>query len=414
MIKNIKAREILNSKGNFTVEVELETGQGVFHASCPSGASKGINEAVEIKASEAVKNVNEIIGPKLKRKNPLKQKEIDEIMIELDGTENKSKLGANAILPVSLAVCRAGAAAKKLPLYQYIKEIENCKLSRLKVEDPRFKESGKIENWRMPRPCFNIINGGAHSGSDLEIQEFMVVPNREFFSENLRIGSQVYQELKKTLIKIFGKRAINIGDEGGFVPPISLEREALDLLKNTIREYQNIEIGLDCAASQFYKNNHYQIDGTVFSQDGLMNFYQDLVESYPIIFLEDPFGENDWDSFQEITGKFGKKIIIFGDDLLVTNIERIKEAKKRGACNGAIIKPNQIGTITETLEVVRLARSFGWKIMVSHRSGETGDDFIADLAVGISADFIKSGAPARGERIAKYNRLLKIESQINN
>ncbi|PIR72439.1 MAG: phosphopyruvate hydratase [Candidatus Nealsonbacteria bacterium CG10_big_fil_rev_8_21_14_0_10_36_24] len=395
MIKNIKAREILNSKGNFTVEVELETGQGIFRASCPSGASKGINEAVEIKASEAVKNVNEIIGPKLKRKNPLKQKEIDEMMLELDNTENKSKLGANAILPVSLAICRAGAAAKKLPLYQYINEL-----------------SGGLTFAGFPRPCFNIINGGAHSGSELEIQEFMIVPNREFFSENLKIGSQVYQELKKSLIKIFGKRAINVGDEGGFVPPISLEREALDLLQNTIREYQNTEIGLDCAASQFYKNDHYQIDGTVFSKNGLMNFYQNLIEAYPLIFLEDPFGESDWESFQEITGKFGKKIIIFGDDLLVTNIERVKEAKKKGTCNGAIIKPNQIGTITGTLEVVRLARSFGWKIMVSHRSGETGDDFIADLAVGISADFIKSGAPARGERVAKYNRLLKIENEL--
>ncbi len=388
MIKNIKAREILNSKGNFTVEVELETGQGVFRASCPSGSSKGINEAVEIKASEAVKNVNEIIGPKLKRKNPLKQKEIDEIMIELDGTENKSKLGANAILPVSLAVCRAGAAAKKLPLYQYINELS-----------PGLTFAG------FPRPCFNIINGGVHSGSDLNIQEFMVIPNKESFFENLRIGKEVYHNLKQVLVNIFGKQAINVGDEGGFVPPISLTNEALGLLKGT-------EIGLDCAASQFYKDDHYQIDGRVFTKAGLMGFYHDLIGVYPIIFLEDPFGENDWESFQEITGKFGKKIIIFGDDLLVTNIERIKEAKKRGACNGAIIKPNQIGTISETLEVVRLARSFGWKIMVAHRSGETGDDFIADLAVGISADFIKSGAPARGERTAKYNRLLKIEDEL--
>ena len=388
MIKNIKAREILNSKGNFTVEVELETDQGVFRASCPSGSSKGINEAVEIEASEAVENVNEIIGPKLKRKSPLKQREIDEIMIELDGTENKSKLGANAILPVSLAVCRAGAAAKKLPLYQYINEL---------LPSPTFAG--------FPRPCFNIINGGVHSGSDLNIQEFMVIPNKESFSENLRIGSKVYHDLKQVLVKIFGKQAINVGDEGGFVPPISLTNEALGLLKGT-------EIGLDCAASQFYKNDRYQLDGTVFSQDGLMNFYHNLVGAYPIIFLEDPFGESDWESFQEITGKFGKKIIIFGDDILTTNIERMKEAKKREACSGAVIKPNQIGTLTETFEAIKLARSFGWKIMVAHRSGETGDDFIADLAVGISADFIKAGAPARGERIAKYNRLLKIEDEL--
>ena len=395
MIKNIKAREILDSRGNFTVEVELETQKGFFRAACPCGASRGDGEAVEIKASKAVDNVNDIIEPKLRSKSETKQKEIDEILLEIDGTENKSNLGANAILPVSVTVCRAGAAAQGLPLYQYIEKL---------YRDP--------VSVALPIPCFNIINGGVHSGSDLEIQEFMVVPNKGFFSENLKTASQIYQQLKKNLIKVFGKKAINVGDEGGFVPPISREKEALDLLKNTIREYQDVDIGLDCAASQFYKGGGYSLDNIFFTKNGLLEYYQDLLSRYPIIFLEDPFAEKDLDSFQEITKKFSKEIIIFGDDLLTTNIKRMKEAKKAEACSGAVIKPNQIGTITETLEAVKLARSFGWKIMVSHRSGETGDDFIADLAVGISADFIKSGAPARGERVAKYNRLLEIENEL--
>jgi len=414
MIKSLQARKILNSRGEFTVEVELETNKGVFLSSCPSGASRGKNEAVAVEPSKAVDNVNEIIAPKLKGELEGRQKEIDEMLIELDGTEDKANLGANAILPVSVAVCRAGAAAQDLPLYHYLEHCETR--SRPAGPDAGPDAGGDAGRDRvspsLPIPCFNIINGGVHSGSDLEIQEFMVVPNKGFFSENLKAGVQIYQELKKTLIRVFGKRAINVGDEGGFVPPISIEKEALDLLKTVIRGERDIEIGLDCAASQFYKNENYSLDSIVFTSEGLLGFYRDLIKRYPIIFLEDPFAESDWDSFQEITKRVGKEIIIFGDDLLTTNIEKMREAKKREACNGAIIKPNQIGTVTETLEAIKIARSFGWKIMVAHRSGETSDDFIADLAVGTGADFIKAGAPARSERNAKYNRLLKIENEL--
>jgi len=401
-IKEVKAREVLNSRGNFTVEVELETEGGIFVASCPSGASKGKGEAIEKKPFEAVKNINEIIGPKLKGEDPVKQGEIDRMLIEMDGTKNKSNLGVNAILPVSLAVCRAGAASKKMPLYQYIREMAN--------------DYGlEIENWRMPRPSFNIINGGVHSGSSLSIQEFMVVPKKELFLENLKIGCDTYHSLKKILLNLFGKESINIGDEGGFVPFVSLTEEALGLINKLIEEKEEpVEIGLDCAAGQFYKQekNYYLIDGKIFNQIELLDFYEGLVQNYPIIFLEDPFEENDWDSFTEINSKFKNRVVIFGDDILVTNKERMKEAKRREACSGTIIKPNQVGTLIETIEAIKVARSFKWKIMISHRSGDTCDDFIADLAVGVGADFIKSGAPARGERVIKYNRLLKIEKEL--
>jgi len=405
-IKSIKAMEILDSKGNPTIAVELETEKGVFEAQVPSGTSEGKYEAVEVRDGgkryqgrgvlKAVKNVNEIIAPKLKGKNPTKQKEIDELMIKLDGTENKSKLGANALLPVSIAVCRAGAAAKKVSLYQHINQChENCS-----------RDIG------LPRPCFNIINGGAHAGSGLDIQEFMIVPQGKSFSENLQIGSEIYYILKEILKKVFGEQAVNVGDEGGFVPPVSGAKEALNLINKAIKNYKNVKVGLDCAASEFYKDNKYQLEGTIFTKEGLLTFYQDLIDKYPIVFLEDPFSEEDWQGFQEITKKLGKKITIVGDDLLSTNVKRIKEAKDKKACNGAIIKPDQIGTVSETLEAVKLAKSYNWKIMVSHRSGDTCDDFIADLAVGIGAVFIKAGGPARGERVAKYNRLLKIEDEL--
>lgn len=432
-IKNLKAREILNSRGNPTVEVELETNDGVFRASVPSGTSTGRYEAMELRDGgkryqgrgvlKAIVNVNEIILPKLKGKDPIKQKEIDELMIELDGTRNKAKLGANAILPVSIAVCRAGAKAKKIPLWKYISKLtENSSLSI-----------------KIPVPCFNIVEGGAHAGNNLDIQEFMIIPQKKSFLENLQAGSEIYHILKEILKKIFGKQAINIGDEGGFAPPISNTKGTLDLISKAINLQTKraptskfggegrgqsakiglpsttsgkVVLGLDCAASQFYKDNKYHLEGTVFTKEGLLLFYQDLMKNYPMIFLEDPFAEEDWQSFQKFTKKFAKRINIIGDDLLATNIERIKEARQKKACNGIIIKPNQIGTISETLEAVKLAKSFGWQIIVSHRSGDTCDDFISDLAVGIGADLIKAGAPARGERVAKYNRLLRIEEEM--
>lgn len=379
MIKNIKAKDILNSRGKPTVEVELKTDKGIFKASVPSGASEGKHEAVELKASKAVKNVNQIIALKLKGKDSTGQKEIDEMMIKLDGTENKKKLGANAILPVSIAVCRAGAKAKKLPLWKYISQIAKTKPG-------------------LPKPAVLLIEGGLHGKGGLDIQEFMVVPPGKSFGERFRLGKKIYNNLKKILKKNFGKPGINIGYEGAFSPPVSDIREALNFITEAAKGYK-IKIGLDCAVSHL-KKGKYQVD-----------FYQDLVKEYPIVFLEDPFGEEDWQSFQEITRKLGKKITIVGDDLLTTNIKRIKKAKVKSACNGTIIKPDQIGTVTEVIEAVKLAKSYGWKIIVSHRAGDTLDDFIADLAVGIGADFIKAGGPSKPERIAKYNRLLKIEQE---
>ncbi|MBZ9577887.1 enolase [Patescibacteria group bacterium] len=365
MIKGLKAREILDSRGKPTVEVELRTNKGVFRASVPSGASEGKHEAIELKASEAVKNVNQIIAPELEARDPALQKEIDELMIDLDGTENKSKLGANAILPVSIAVCRAGAAVKKLPLWKYISQIAKTKPG-------------------LPTPSVLLIEGGLHAKNKLDFQEFMIVTKFEQAKE-------IYQKLGKIL-------ATGLGDEGGFAPQISDPNQTLDFIMEAARGY-TIKIGLDCAASHWRKKK-YDID-----------FYTSLVSKYPIIFLEDPFGEEDWELFQEITRKLGKKVTIVGDDLLTTNVKRIKKARSKRACNGTIIKPDQVGTVNEVIEAVKLAKSFDWKIMVSHRAGETMDDFIADLAVGIGADFIKSGGPTKPERLVKYNRLLKIEEE---
>ncbi len=412
-IESIRAREILDSRGNPTIEVKLKTNNGFFISSVPSGASTGKSEMKELRDGgkryfgkgvlKAVENVNKIIGPKLKRKNVTKQKEIDELMIGLDGTANKSKLGANAILAVSMAVCRAGAASKNLSLYKYIRKI--YKESSL----INFEESNSLS---LPVPCFNIINGGVHAGDKLDIQEFMVIPQEKTFSENLRAASEIYHRLKEILKNGFSKEAINVGDEGGFTPPISHTAEALELIIRSFGEYSKTKIGLDCAASQFYKNEKYQLEGSVFTGEGLLLFYEDLIKKYPIIFLEDPYSENDWQNFQKINKKVGEKINIIGDDLLTTNPEMIERAEKGKNCNGAIIKPNQIGTVSEAIKAAKLAKSFGWKIIVSHRSGDTCDNFIADFAVGVGANFIKSGAPARGERLAKYNRLLEIEEEM--
>lgn len=405
-IKKIFAREILDSRGNPTLEVELETNLGKFLASVPSGASKGKYEAVELRDGgkryggkgvlKAVKNVNEIIGPKLKGKDPTKQKEIDQILIELGGTKNKSKLGANAICGVSMAVCRAGAASKNLSLFEYIFTLLKNKIF-------------------LPRPAFNIINGGAHAGNDLDFQEFMICPKAKKFSENLKIASEIYQVLKELISKKYGKLATNLGDEGGFAPPIKFPEEAIELILKAAKKLnyeKKISIFLDVAASQFFDGKKYKTKFGKFSGEKLAEYYLKLIKNYPIKGIEDPFSQDDFKSWQSFTWSFKlqtSNIIIIGDDLLATNPERIKMAKEKGLCNGAIIKINQIGTVTEAIESAKLAQSFGWKIMVSHRSGETTDDFIADFAVGIGADFIKSGAPARGERVAKYNRLLKIE-----
>jgi enolase len=410
-IKKIKAREILDSRGNPAVEVELETDFGNFFASVPSGASKGKYEAVELRdggrryfgkgVKKVVKNVEEIISKKLRGFDVTKQKEIDQILIELDGTENKSKLGANAICGVSLAVCKAGAAFNKLSLWKYINKIYGGRIS--------------ID---LPKACFNIINGGAHAGNDLDFQEFMVCPKTKSFSENLRIGAEIYHRLKEIISKKYGKLATNLGDEGGFAPPIKDPEIAIKLILEAAKSlnYQNkISIILDVAASQFFDGKKYKTKIGNFSGKELANFYLKLIKKYPIEGIEDPFAQDDFESWQNFSSYFQlpfSNFLIIGDDLTVTNPKRIKMAKEKGLCNAIIVKINQIGTVTEAIEAAKLAKSFGWKIMVSHRSGETTDDFISDFAVGIGADFIKSGAPARGERVAKYNRLLKIEEEL--
>jgi len=403
-IKTIKAREILDSRGKPTVEVELITDKGSFIDSCPSGTSSGANEALELRdedekgVKKAVENVNIIIAKALVGMDPTEQKPLDQVIIKLDGTKDKSKLGANAMLPVSMAIARAGAAAKKVPLYQHLSDISGNSL-------------------HMPLPSFNIINGGAHvrrtptkGGASLDMQEFMVMPQKKSFAENLVIGSKVFEKLTQIIKESFGELP-EMGLEGGYAPMISKAEQALYMLKNAIGDFE-AKIAIDVAASELYKDGKYILEGREFSRQELVEFYKDLASRFPIISIEDPFSEEDWEGFREIKKQL-PEIIIIGDDLTTTNIKRIKEAQSKKACGGVIIKLNQIGTVFETIEAVNLAKSYGWKIMVSHRSGETVDNFIADLAVGVGADFIKSGAYTREERVVKYNRLLEIEQEIN-
>ena len=405
-IKSIKAREILDSRGWPTIEVDLETSNFFVRASVPSGTSKGKYEAVELRDGEkryygkgvlkAVRNINEIIAPKLIGKNPAEQKEIDDLMIKLDATKNKSKLGANAIIGVSMAVCRAGAKEKHLPLYQYIAQISNSTLI-------------------LPNPCFLMIEGGLHAGNDLDVQEFMITLEGDSFKEKLRIGVEIYHTLFSILEKEYGENSRNVGYEGGFAPPLKSSKEALDLIIKAIKKagYQDqIKIILDVAASSLFEGGIYKFEEATFTKDGLLEFYTDLLGNYPILAIEDPFSEGDWEGFRMITEKFGKDITIIGDDLLVTNLDRIKKAVKEKSCNGLILKPNQIGTITETITAAKYAMENNWKAFVKHRGGDTPDSFIADLAVGLRTGWIIAGAPARGERVAKYNRLLEIEEKL--
>ena len=394
LIKEIKGREILDSRGNPTIEVEVQTRFGSFFSQVPSGASKGKYEAKELRDGgkrydgqgvlKAVRNINTVISSKLKGKDPADQEEVDLLLNKIDGTKDKSRMGANALVGVSMAVCRAGA--EKTPLYKYIAKL-----------------AGNKSKLFLPVPCFNIINGGAHAGNELDIQEFMIAFPKKSYSQSLQAASETYHELKKELKKKdFGT---NIGDEGGFAPCFKKPEQALDII---MKVNKNAKIILDCAPSQFYKNGKYIMKMGTFGREELLKYYLYLIKKYPILAIEDPFAEEDWQAWENIPSN----LLIIGDDLLTTNTERIKIAHERNACNGLLLKVNQIGTITEALEAWKLAKSFGWKIMVSHRSGDTCDNFIADLAVGIGSDFIKSGAPARGERVSKYNRLLRIEEDI--
>lgn len=410
-IVSVTAEEVKDSRGNPTVKAIVETDRGDFFAMVPSGASTGKNEALELRDADGkgvenvIKNVNEIIASKLKGKNPEDQKEIDKLMIELDGTENKSKLGANAILAVSMAVCRAGADAKKITLYKHIAELaENG--------SPLFS----------PLPMFNILNGGRHvlrilteggAADKLDIQEFMIVPCKKTMQENLIICNDIFLKLRENIRLNFGEDCLNLGDEGGFAPPIKKIDQALFLLKSASELHsKDVKIALDCAASEFYKNGKYILEGQELAKSQLMDFYKNLIKEFSIISIEDPFSEDDWQGFEEITKDLGREIMIVGDDLTTTNIERIKDAHNKKAINAVLIKLNQIGTVSETIDAINMTKSYGWKVIVSHRSGETTDDFIADLAVGVGADFIKAGSPAKKERMVKYQRVIEIEKEI--
>lgn len=407
-ISNLRAIEILDSKGEPTLKVKLKTDFGIFEASVPSGVSEGKYEALELRDKEkryfgkgvrkAVENINKIITTKLRGKNPRKQQEIDKLIIELDGTKNKSRLGANALTGVSMVIARAGAASYKLNLYEYLAKLLGLKLKKKEL--------------KIPSPSFLLIEGGSHGGNELDFQEFMIIPTAFSFKEKLQKGAEIYGSLKSILKEKYGKIAINVGLEGGFTPPIDKTEKALDLIMNALRigNYEKeTKIALDIASSTFYIKDYYKFEDKIFTNYNLLKFYQDLVKNYPIISLEDPYGEEDWKGFKSIMKNLGDKVIIVGDDLLATNLERVRKAVEEKAISGLIIKPDQIGTISEVLEIVKFAKKHNLKIIVSHRGGDTPDSFISDLAVGIEADFIKSGAPTRGERVAKYNRLLEIE-----
>ncbi|MBW3000078.1 phosphopyruvate hydratase [Candidatus Woesearchaeota archaeon] len=408
-IKSIKAREILDSRGNPTIEVDVLTKAGIARAAVPSGASTGIHEALELRDKgkryggkgvlKAVKNINTKINNKLKHVSVESQELIDTQMIQLDKTDNKKNLGANAILGVSMAVARAGAANLKIPLYEYLAKLSGNK------------------KLLLPIPFCNIINGGKHAGNELDIQEFMIAPvGARKFSDAIRMASETYYALKEIIEKNHGKNAINVGDEGGFAPPLQTPDQALDLIMDAIKQagYKGkIKIAMDAAASEFYKSNgKYLIEGREHSGIALLDKYKYLVHEYPIISIEDPFEQDDFSNFYAIQQELGKKVQIVGDDLLVTNKARIEEALKLDICNALLLKVNQIGTLTEAIKAARLAMKYKWGVMVSHRSGETEDSFIADLAVGLGTGQIKSGAPCRSERLAKYNQLLRIEEEL--
>jgi len=416
-ISKVHAREILDSRGNPTVEVDLTTSAGTFRAAVPSGASTGIHEALEMRDGDksrflgkgvlkAVKNVNEVIGPKLISANVdcKDQSACDKLMLDIDGTENKSSLGANAILAVSMACCKAGAAEKGVPLYRHIADL--C---------------GNLEVI-LPVPAFNVINGGSHAGNKLAMQEFMILPTgASTFKEAVRIGAEVYHNLKAVIKSKYGQDATNVGDEGGFAPNIQDNKEGLELLKTAIEKAgytDKIEIGMDVAASEFYVEPKYDLDfktkdkddsGHITGQE-LADLYHSFIKNYPIVTMEDVFDQDDWSSWTNFMASTNIQVV--GDDLTVTNPKRMKTAIEKKACNALLLKVNQIGSVTESIDACKLAQKSGWGVMVSHRSGETEDTFIADLVVGLCAGQIKTGAPCRSERLAKYNQILRIEEQL--
>lgn len=404
------SRQVLDSRGNPTVETDIMLRKGASgRGTVPSGASTGVHEALELRDDKktvfngkgvlrAVANVNKQIGPKLLGRSASEQQDIDTLMLKLDGTRNKSNLGANAILSVSMAVARAAAASKNESLFRYL---------------------SKKKEYRLPVPMMNVINGGKHAGNNLAVQEFHIEPvGGGSFGESLRYGVEVYHSLKTILKEKYGPAAINVGDEGGYAPPLEKTADALDAIMAAIKsagyEESEIRLGLDAASSSFYdaKSGMYQIDGRSLSAAELADYYESLVTSYPILTLEDPFSEESFEDFAKITLKLGKKVRIIGDDLYVTNPQRITKGIEMRATNAILIKLNQIGTVTETLEAIKLSKAAKYVIVVSHRSGETEDTFISHLATAVGSHFIKAGAPARGERTAKYNELLRISEEL--
>lgn len=406
-IVRVHGREVLDSRGNPTVEVEVELESGALgRAIVPSGASTGEREALELRDNDpkrflgkgvlkAVDNVNSIIAKALKGLEPYNQREIDQILIELDGTENKSRLGANAILGTSMAVARACANELGIPLYEYL--------------------GGKFA-YRLPVPLMNVINGGVHADNPLDVQEFMIVPVcGGSFREALRAGVETFHHLKK-ILKEKGY-STNVGDEGGFAPNISSTEEALDTLLEAIEKAgykpgEDILLALDVASSEFYENGIYKFEGKELDYEGMIKFYEKLIEKYPIVSIEDPLSENDWEGWKVITKELGNKVQLVGDDLFTTNPKILRKGIEEGVANAILVKLNQIGTVSETLDTVMLAKERGYSAIISHRSGETEDTFIAHLAVATNSGQIKTGSASRTDRIAKYNELLRIEEML--
>jgi len=402
-IKDIHAREVLDSRGNPTVEVEVTLEDNSFgRAIVPSGASTGVREALELRDKEdrylgkgvekAVSNVNNIIRNKLIGLDGLNQELIDNTMIELDGTTNKSNLGANAMLGVSLATLKAAANSQNMPLYKYVGTGTN-----------------------LPNPMMNILNGGAHADNHLDFQEYMIIPKRDTFKERLRVGAEVFHTLKKVLNEL-GYNT-NVGDEGGFAPDLKSNEEGFQVIIKAIEKAgyipgKDVELAIDVAASEFYENGKYHVDGKYLTTEELINFYEDLTAKYPIVSIEDPVDENDWEGFTKITEVLGDKIQLVGDDLFVTNTECLKQGINLKAGNAILLKLNQIGTYTETIKTINLAKENNYKTIISHRSGETEDTTIADLSVGLNLGQIKTGSLSRTDRICKYNQLLRIEEEL--
>ena len=411
-IKNVHARQIMDSRGNPTIECDITLDGGAFgRAAVPSGASTGSFEALELRdggnaymgkgVSGAVKNVNEIIAREIIGMDASNQTELDEKMIALDGTPNKGKLGANAILAVSLAAAHAVAHQKNIPLYKYIAEIY-----------------GNANPNVLPRPMMNIINGGAHADNGLDAQEFMIIPNgAKSESDAIRMGSEIFHNLKK-ILKQDGN-STNVGDEGGFAPNFHSCAQALDTIISAINAAgytpgRDVSIGLDVASSEFYSDGMYKFEGQTLTADQMIEFYADLIEKYPIISIEDALAEEDWENWKKLTAKIGEKCQLVGDDLFVTNPERLKKGIDNGVANAILIKVNQIGSLTETLRAIKMAQNAKYGVVISHRSGETEDTTIADLAVATNAGQIKTGSMSRTDRMAKYNQLLRIEEELDN